>query len=152
MPESDTQFCVRVLRHAAIGAIIGGPIAATLAWSWAEHHAQTHQLATPVGANGGMGSLALIATAAALLIGVWLGATVGCCFGRKSGEETCYGGVTGCLVYLVGGVLGVLIGGRVLGLELSWVSLYIIGGTVMGLIALGVTLLGPGSRRRKGSG
>ena len=144
MAENDVDFCVRMLRHAAIGAIIGGPIAAAGGWALSQGMATAGSPGPP----GGTGSLALIATAAALLIGVWLGATLGCCFGRKSGEETCYGGVTGCLVYLIGGVLGVVIGGKALGLQLSWMSLYIIGGTVMGLLALAVTLLAPRSACR----
>lgn len=140
MREDDATFAAKVLRHAAVGGILGGPIAAGAAWLVYQYLAGTERfdLSTETEA------LMAPALVGVLLLGVWIGATIACCFGRpRSAEETCYGGALGCLVYLAGGVLGMVVGGGVLGIKLHPVVWYLIGGNLLALVALGVAVFSP---------
>jgi hypothetical protein len=141
MREDDAVFCARTLRHAAIGAILGGPVMVGLVWFGLS---QKGMLGAPV---PGMRSLATIALTAALLIGVWLGATLSCLTQRsETVEERCYGGALGCLVYVIGGALGAVVGRQVLDGRFGPVVCYLAGGTVLALIAMVLAYASPACR------
>lgn len=151
MHEDDAQFCAKILRHAALGGIIGGPAAVGVGWLAYARYAEAHGLA-PLDDPGAAVVGLLVAV---LLLGVWIGATVSCGLARaRSGEDVCYGGAFGCLLYVVGGALGALIGRALPGVALHPVAWYLIGGTVLALAALAVAVLSPVARdtvrRRQG--
>jgi len=133
VPDEDALYCAKVIRHAAIGAMIGGPLAALAAWAIAT------RLPVPGASEGPREGppIALIAAAAALLFGVWLGATISCAFIRPTtAEEKCYGGGLGCLVYMVGGLAGYFLGTTFAARLLPPLAWYLIGGTVLAMGAL----------------
>lgn len=143
MNEDDAQFCAKILRHAALGGIIGGPAAVGLGWLIYGRYAEAHGL--PPLDDPGAAVVGLLV--AVLLLGVWIGATVSCGLAQtRSGEEVCYGGAFGCLIYVIGGVLGALIGRALPGPGLHPVAWYLIGGTALAGAALAVALLSPGAR------
>jgi hypothetical protein len=142
MREDDAVFCARTLRHAALGAILGGPIMVGLVWL-----ILTQGVLPNVPAPGGLRSLVGIALSAALLIGVWLGATFSCMTQRsESVEERCYGGALGCGVYVIGGALGALAGRHLLNGQFSPVVCYLAGGTTLALALLILAYLSPAAR------
>lgn len=131
--DNDSVFCAKMLRHAALGAIIGGPIAACIGWVLLGRYFGRGQEGVPEEAAALVAGL----LTAAVLLGVWIGATVGCGIRHPgTGEETCYGGTLGCLIYIVGGVIGALIGKLLPHVGLHPVFWYLIGGSFMAAIAL----------------
>lgn len=145
MREDDAVYAAKVLRHAAIGAILGGPIAAGIGWALHVRAAEARGLDWTVDPSG----LALALLVAALLLGVWIGATITCALGRRrSPEETCYGGALGCLLYLAGGLIGMVVGRCVPGIKLHPIVSYLIGGSVVALAALCLAIFSPYVRSR----
>ena len=143
MKKGDVAFCTQVLRHSALGAILGGPILAFAAWAlFLGFPERLGPVASPSG-----GALTVVVGVAAVMLGVWIGATLACVLGRLgSAEETCYAGTFGCVVYLIGGALGILIGTRIMSPPASPVYCYMVGGTVLAVAALGLALLSPFAR------
>jgi len=141
--EEDALYCSKMVRHAAVGAMIGGPAAAAIAWFALQ--ATGYGLRPTVAQGGGL--ILLILGVVALLLGVWIGSTLSCCFiGRTSTEERCYGGGLGCAIYLAGGVLGALLGPVLVPRAMHPLAWYLIGGTVLGGVALVFTVLCPSRR------
>lgn len=131
--DNDTVFCAKMLRHAALGAIIGGPVAALLGWSLVGRYLPVGLQESP----GESAGLVVGLVTAAGLLGVWIGATVACGIRRPgTSEDTCYGGTLGCLIYIVGGIIGALIGKLLPGWGLHPVVWYLLGGTFVAVIAL----------------
>lgn len=149
MNEDDTAYCSQMVRHGALGSLIGGPLAAAIGWL------VVTRVMGP-GPDEETGSLSVpmaIALSAIVLIGVWLGATLGCTYHRMtSGEEVCYAGTLGCMLYFMGGILGVLVGPAILATRVQPIVWYLIGGSVVAFAALLFTLLAPGARSRVPSG
>ncbi|MBP8952002.1 MAG: hypothetical protein KBI47_06405 [Armatimonadetes bacterium] len=144
MNEDDALFCSRMLRHAALGALVGGPVAAGAIWLLLERTA----LLDSVSLGADRSTLTVIGLIAALLVGIWLGAMVSCMFVRKTTtEDRCYGGTLGCLINLLGGALGWLLGTRLFDSDLHPVLLFLIGAVALSAVAFGFTLCCPRARQ-----
>ncbi len=142
--NDDALFFARMVRHAALGALIGGPIAAGLGWMALSARGQMLTL-TDQGAGQ---PLVLIVIITALLVGVWVGATIGCSVRMNvSAEQKCYGGGLGCLINIIGGALGLFLGPRLVASPVHPVIWYMIGATLLGIVALGFTVSCPQARR-----
>lgn len=149
MQERDTEFCARMFRHAAIGAILGGPVLATAALVLSQRYAES----IAPGEEGASDTLIAIVGTVALLLGVWIGATVGCALCRtRSAEDTCYGGMFGCLVYVVGGVLGSLVGRLLPGIHLHPIMWYLIGGTFLAFVLFCIGAFSPFAKEARNNG
>lgn len=149
MNEDDTAYCSQMVRHGALGTLIGGPLAAAVGWL-----VVTRVIGPgPDEETGALSVPMAIALSAIVLIGVWLAATLGCTYHRTtSGEEVCYAGTLGCTLYFLGGILGVLIGPAILVARVQPVVWYLIGGSAMAAAAFLFTMLAPGASARMTSG
>jgi uncharacterized membrane protein YedE/YeeE len=109
--------------------------------------AYTMVLGDPGGQTGSVMTFVLLA--AAILIGAWIGATLSCTIAHDTNvEDTCYGGMLGGIVYLLGGVLGALLGRlSTHATTASMVVWYLAGGTIFAVLALYVTMFSPCARR-----
>lgn len=143
--QDDALFCTRMLRHAALGSLLGGPVLAAALWLVMEKTG----LLDGTGVLQERETLTLIGLVAAVLMGIWVGATVACMFIRRtSTEDRCYGGALGCMVNLLGGTLGWLVGTRLFDSEWHPVLLFLLGAAALSVLAFGFTLYCPGARRR----